>query len=921
MTANVTAEMTNVSKDDVRSRLIDRWFPCGAVDIAVGTPAGSGRSEKALFTWFASRPIAQARAAILTTLLPDDPTLQEDVKAAVEHGHPEVLRQLAKVISEEYPAGRPVVLDMFSGRAVIPLEAARLGVTSIGTDLSPVATLAGKVLAEYPLRDWSTEPPLPFADSMEDPDRHVSLTGSNNGPRLLVDVQRLLAEVERRVVVAVDPYFPRADDGQFPWAYLWAVTILCDQCKRRFPLVGSLTLRHPYHHTNDDGQSMRLVTAGDQWGVEVVDGVAEQQPTFASAPGKKGKTGRCLFCSHRHSLDTIKAKGFGQEYQDALLAVADGGTTSRKTFRSPTPAEIEIAESVEIDDQHSRESLSTIPDEVIPAGNQDTIRASGYGYRTFGSLMPARQTLHFAEMVKAIRACHAEMLAGGLSANYADALASYAAANLVRTLKHATRGAKLRCHGTRNGGGQNRVQVDHIFSDESKVAFGFDFLEAGPGKGPGTWASIAETNNAALRRVLISNGSGKPARLRQASAVALPFRDGTVDAVVCDPPYYNMIDYADATDLFYVWLKRTLFDIFPDLFGSDLQDKTEEIIVKRGNAIGEHRTKDYYEFMLSRAFAEARRVLRPDGHLVVVFGHSDPDAWKRLLGALRDAGFVVTSSWPSRTETAATGVASIKVTVTIGCRVAAPDRKAATVTQVDREVRDAIKTAVHDWERDNLALIDQRMAAYGPAMEVFGRYSKVLMPDGEADLERYLTLAGTAVRETAALRLDELPLETFDAPTRFAVYWHRLHGRGNVDKGEALFLAQVDSLHIKDLRVGLLNENKSGYRLRLDDPGHVTDRSSAFEVVRAMAAAWDHGGTEAVAGVLSLADRPSSDEHLWAVVGELISHLPASDPVAKALAAVQRNTATISHLIRRTEVKKHTNDAQLLLDLTIEETS
>ena len=221
-------------------------------------------------------------------------------------------------------------------------------------------------------------------------------------------------------------------------------------------------------------------------------------------------------------------------------------------------------------------------------------------------------------------------------------------------------------------------------------------------------------------------------------------------AVVTDPPYYNMIDYADASDLFHVWFKRALFDMMPDLFGAPgLQDKTNEIIVKRGNAPGEHRTVKFYEEMLAKAFAEARRVLRPDGHLVVVFGHSDPDAWRRLLGALHDAGFVVTSSWPSRTETANTGVASIKVTVTIGCRVARPDRPVATAGQVDREVArrgeasgsaSGIGTA---WPSP-----DQLMAAYGPAMEVYGRYAQVLQPDGSTPpLEHYLTLARTAVRD------------------------------------------------------------------------------------------------------------------------------------------------------------------------------
>lgn len=921
MTVTVPDNSTMTASSDIGSRLIDHWFPCASVDAAVGTPTGSGRSEKALFTWFASRPVAQARAAVLTTLLPNDLALEGLVKLAVEHGKRSALADLAKVVAAQYPAGRPVVLDIFSGRGIIPLEAARLGVVSVGTDLSPVATLAGHLLADYPLRDWSKEPKLPFLRSPagHQPDE---LVGTWRGSRLLIDVQAVLSEVGRRVAKSMEPHYPRNSEGRFPWAYVWAVTFPCDHCKRRFPLVGSLVLRHPYRRTDDQGQAMRLLTSGDRWYVDVVEGVPDQMPTFSAAAGRKGKTARCLFCGHLHPLDTVKAKGFSGEYNDALLVVADGGETTRKTFRSPTPQERDAAESIDISKLAPFGPFSAIPDEPIPPGNQDTIRASGYGYQDFGDLMVARQALHFAAMTNAIRECHLELLAAGISADYASALTAYTAANLVRALKHATRGAKLRAHGNPSGSDQNRVQVDHIFSDESKVAFSFDYLEVGPGQGPGTWNSIAETNNTALRRVLESlpQGTGRSARFRKASAVALPYRDCTVDAVVCDPPYYNMIDYADASDIFYVWLKRCLFDVFTDLFAPSmpLQDKAEEIIVKRGNAPGEHRTRDFYEQTLSRAFAEAKRVLRPDGHLVVVFGHSDPDAWRRLLGALRDAGFVVTSAWPSRTETAATGVASIKVTVTIGCRVASPNRQPATVAQVDREVREAVKSAVRKWDRDGLALTDQLMASYGPAMEVYGRYSCVLMPDGEADIDRYLTLARASVREATALRLDELPLETFDAPTRFAVFWHRLYGRSDVPKGEARFLAQADNLRIEDLRLALLAESKSGYRLRIDDPGRINDHSSAFEVVRAMAAAWDAGGTEAVAAVLAAADRLPNDQHVWAVVGELASQLPASDAVAKALAAVQRNTGTIGNLVKRAVVEESARSAQLRINWDLE---
>lgn len=897
----MTLENMRVSakQAEIGRRLIDSWFPCEAVDVSVGTPAGSGRSEKALFTWFASRPIAQARAAVLCSLLPAETALHADVDAAVRTGDRSALRRLSRVIADEYPEGRPVVLDVFSGRGIIPLEAARLGVTAVGTDLSPVATLGGRLLAEYPLRDWSDEPTLPFEGLSGE---NVTLF-SDDHPRLLRDVQLVYAEVDRRVRTAVGSHFPLDESGRFPWAYLWAVTIPCDQCRRRFPLVGATTLRHPYRRTNDLGQSFRIVVDGDRWLVEVLDGASAQTPTFSAAEGRKGKSARCIFCAHVHTLESVKAKGFAGQYGDELLAVADGSAEeARKYWRRPRKEEIDAARSLELpDDRRLSERLTLVPNEEIPAGNQDTIRASGYGYRTYGELMNHRQTLVFSETVLAIRAVHRELLSAGFSADYAGALAAYAAAILPRKLRRATRGAKLLTHGNASGSGQNRVQVGDVFSDESKHSFNFDYIEAGPSEGPGTWASVSASGLAALRKILEDSSSGRPARFRQASAVALPFRDGTVDAVITDPPYYNMIDYADASDLFHVWIKRALFDVHPELFDLDgLQDKSEEIIVKRGNAEREHRTRDFYEAMLSRAFAEARRVLRRDGHLVVVFGHSDPDAWLRLLGALQSAGFVVTSSWPSRTETASTGVASIKVTVSIGCRLAAQGRRSAVAAQVDREVNEAVKAACREWDRDGLALSDQLMAAYGPAMEVFGRYSVVLLPSGDAaGLERYLALARTAVRDAAALRLDEIPLETFDAPTRFAVFWQRLNGLTDVPKGEARFAAQSDNLRLEDLRGALLLESKAGFKLRLDDPGTLSSRSSTFEVARGMAAAWSTGGTEAVAKVLVTAQREPNDQHLWAVVAEIARQLPDSDKVSLALTAVIRNANAIGNLTQR----------------------
>jgi len=912
---------------DVTARLIDTWFPCREVDAAVCTPAGSGRSEKALFTWFASRPIAQARAAVLCSLLPDTDDNRKLIKAAVSTGDTSALRALRARISEQYGGKPPVVLDMFSGRGIIPLEAARAGANAIGIDLSPVATLAGRLLADYPLRDWSTEPPLPYAlptelddDDETPPEKTRSrrkttlevlpLDGMANTagePRLLSDVRTVLAEVGRRVVAEVAHLYPGNPlrGGQVPWAYLWAVTIPCDGCKRRFPLIGSMVLRHPYQRTKDKGQSLRLVFEGDNWHTEIHDGPPTQPPTFSSRDGRRGKSARCPFpgCGHVHTLDVVKAKGFAGQYADAMLAVAETEPqTNQKVFRVPRHDELSAAEAARhVRLEPAAPGLPAVPDEVIGIGNSNTVQARVYGYTTYGSLMNDRQAVLFATTARIIDELFEE-LSDVVSTEYARALSSYAAANIARQLRRATRGANLLSHGNAAGTAQNRCQVGDVFSSQSIIKHQFDYLEAGPGTGPGTWNSVSTSLVNALRKVLEENHwAGRPARFRRASAVALPFRDNTVDVLVTDPPYYDMITYADSSDLFHVWFKRALRSAMPDLFdgsidGKDgLQDKTEEIIVKsKGRRVeGEHRTQEFYESMLVRSFVEARRVLKPDGHLTVIFGHSDPEAWKRLLAALTEAGFVVTSSWPARTETAVTGVATISVTVTIGARVAPANRPVGIAAQVDAEVIAEVKRRCRSWDADGLALEDQLMASYGAALQVVGRYSKVITPDGSSvPLEHYMTLARRAVRDAVALRLDELPLETFDPYTRLAIFWHEVHGRADVPKGEARFFAQSDGLRLEDLRGPILTETKAGYRLRHDPPGRITPASSAYEVVRGMAASWP-AGTDAVAACLISAERPATDAHVWALVDWLATKLPASDPVAVALAAVKRNRGSI----------------------------
>ncbi|MGW6840220.1 hypothetical protein [Streptomyces sp. NPDC054958] len=650
---------------------------------------------------------------------------------------------------------------------------------------------------------------------------------------------------------------------------------------------------------------MRLLEDGDAWKIEIHKGVPSQKGTFTAPDGKRGKSARCPFatCGHVHTLDVIKAKGFASQYEDAMLAVGETDPESnQKIFRLPRSEEIMAAAAADPEILSPINGHRAVPDEAIPDGNKDNVRGSGYGYSTYGSLMNDRQAVLFATTARVISDIHRD-LSSVVSSDYAAALASYSASNIMRQIRRSTRGAGLLSHGNGRGTAQNRCQADHIFSSQSVVKHQFDYLEAGPGAGPGTWSSVSASLVNALKKILgETHASGRPGRFRRASAVALPFRDSTVDALVCDPPYYDMIAYADSSDLFYVWFKRALGNAMPELFdgsadGPDrLQDKAEEIIVKGRGAkgAGDHRSSEKrYEAMLARSFTEARRVLKSDGHLTVIFGHSDPEAWKRLLTALTDAGFVVTSSWPSRTETAVTGVATISVTVSIGARVAPSRRPIGIAAQVDADVVADVKARCRGWDIDGLALEDQLMASYGAALAIVGRYERVITPSGErVPLEHYMTLARRAVRDAVALRLDELPLETFDPHTRLAVFWHELYGRADVPKGEARFFAQSDDLRLEDLRGPILLETKAGYRLRHDAPEKVTPSSSVYEVIRAMAARWS-SGTEAVSAVVADAELSPTDAHLWAVVDWVAAKLPGSDPVAVSLAAIKRNRGTV----------------------------
>ena len=863
------------------TRMIERWFPCAEVSKHSGSGWGTGFAEKSLFTWFASRPLAQAKAAVICSLLPwpDDENEQENLKQLVRgamEDYDAKNSEIRKELAKHYPDGAKMC-DPFSGRAMIPLEAARFGIQSWGIDYSPVATLAGKLLTEYPLRDWDSEPDLPFDGYQQHKAEYFT------EPRLLRDVRFVLDLVNERYVAAMGEFYPLVN-GKRPWGYVWAVTLPCTNCGNRFPLTGSLALRNPRDATTrkrsksaDPGQSYRIVADASTgtFQTEVHDGLPDTQPTLVKTKGKAGKSGVCCFCGHAHPLDTLKRMMRDGLKDDAMLVVADLDDDVGKHYRIPAIEDLEALSGVVPcleSEAPFGPGLPAVPNERIDP-NHPTLRPVGYGYRKWGELCNARQTLGFVQLARTIDKVCREMLAAQMSPDYAAALTTYASSNLVRRLRYSTRSATLYV---------GRQCAGDAYFNDSGISHSFDYFETGCGAGPATWEALGVHTLRSLRKQLDRTPGCSPV-VQRGTATELPLPDGCLDAVVTDPPYDAMINYCDSSDLLYVWLKRALISAHP-WFGvttdpAGLQEKTNEAVIKCGKVGDDHRTEAHYKSCITKAFDQARLKVDADGVVSIVFGHGDPDAWARVLTAISDAGLVLTGSWPCSTEKGGKQTGEyIDNTIMMACRAAAPDRPVGDVRVVDEEVRAEIARRVPQWTADGLADSDQRMAAIAPAMEVVGRYSEVRDFTGVlVPIQHFLGLAHKAVEEAADVRIDKFRLSDFDERTRFALSWARQHGRRVAAGSEARWQRLSYDMTDKDVE-GVIKRVKGGSRLAFgDETADALDlhpNSAVIDIALAVAA--EGRALAEIAEALHVLDR-ENDEMLWAAMAALARAVGESD--------------------------------------------
>ncbi len=797
--------------------------------------------------------------------------------------------------------------------------------TQTQTTYSWVAVLASRLLADYANRDWDNEPPLPFED---DPG---SLLDSH--PRLSRDAGVFIREVGRRHTEAMSAFYPLVA-GRRPWGYAWAVTIPCNECGRTFPLIGSLDLRKASIKKarngaaiDDDGQSYCIETdrTSGLWEVRVHDGPPVGTPTRQIPPGKSrydsgGKLAVCPFCGFGHDRSAQMELLAKDRAADAILLAADLDPDVGKGYRRLTPDEVQAVQAAAIalaSEPNFNPLLPARPDEPIPAGNTWTVQATVYGARTYGDLMNARQTLSFVRLARTIGDLGDEVRDAGASDDYVRALTGYAAAVLARKLRRATRGSTL---------DPKLNKVNDIFATESSLNFSFDYFEVGLGGGPGSWESVAGGTLRSLEAIIPTASSACPVEVAQGTATSLPFADKQLAAVVTDPPYDAMIDYSDASDLFYVWLKRALVRSWPELaitaHPNGVQEKDLEIIVKKGGTSNkDHRDRRHYDTMIAEAFGEMHRVVTDDGVVTIVFGHGEPEVWQRLLAAIDNAGLVLTGAWPAKTELGGkVGFSNIVSTLTMACRPAPGGRAVGRKGSVEAEIRAEIRLRYPDWERWGLAPADMLMAAAGPAMEVVGRYSKVLDSRGEpVDIHTFLPLARAAVQEAMAVDIDHRPLESFDARTRFALWWVRLYGRQPQPKSELRWQALASSLDIDRIRDLVPGEKNASLVTSNKFTTGITPESAVIDVALALAAASEQG-LAAMGEVLASSQYQADDQFLWAAIQFLADRLPDSDPdsvafhrVLRARAGIGTAAVNVVEAVRAERARQDVEDRQIEL--------
>jgi adenine-specific DNA methylase len=662
-------------------------------------------------------------------------------------------------IRDAYGGRVPRILDPFAGGGAIPLEAMRLGCEATAIDVNPVAWFILKCTLEYPHRLAGQIRPLPkFAlDSPEFMEVFLKGTGRSSKPRA-AHYNRLVQEhmfeppaadaawhvrawglwVLQRAKAVLERFYPIVA-AKPTVAYLWARTVQCKNCRATIPLLKTRWLCRKDNKrvllTMEPNAERTSIVFSIQQNVPVVGGSAAQRRERDKRTGQGTMSRAGVWCpccgkpgTVAMEMEDIRQEGFAERLGTVMTAVVVDGPGG-KEYRLPTEKEVRLAnEAVEHLEGLYHEILFGLPNEPTPTKSQFS-GVANYGMLVWHRLFTPRQLLALGTFVKYARAARDEMRAAGYPSDWIEAVGAYLAACVDRLVDHSTTLATWYLPGE---------NVKHTFVRYA-LPITWDFAETNTiYAGGGSWNSALAFCSSALDHALKATADADNPKIRRASAVG-NLGAHEFDLIVTDPPYYDAIPYSDLMDLFYVWLRRTVRGLSPEIdaaFSAPLGpkwDQTEndgELIDDASRFEGDkERSKATYENGMFRAFLSCQRALVPEGRFVIVFAHKQPDAWEVLVSAIIRAGFVVNGSWPIQTENVtrsrARASAALASSVWLVCKKRPENAQPGWDNRVLGEMREKIATRLREFWDAGIRGPDFVWAATGPALEVYSMHPVV----------------------------------------------------------------------------------------------------------------------------------------------------------------------------------------------------